>query len=289
MAHAANDSYYVPHGSHWPLVGSVGLFTMLAGAANWLNGSSIGVYMLAIGALTIIYMVFGWFGTVIRESEAGIYNDDVDISFRMGMMWFIFSEIMFFAVFFGVLFYARTISIPWLGGDSNNFFTNTLLWENFTAEWPTNGPGNMGGEFEPMPPWPLPTLNTIILLTSGATITAAHHAIKAGHRSLLTTFLGLTWVLGFIFMACQAYEYYEAYAHLNLTLSSGMYGATFFMLTGFHGLHVTIGAIILLVIWLRCLKGHFTPEHHFGFEAAAWYWHFVDVVWLGLYIFVYWL
>lgn len=289
MAHAANDSYYVPHGSHWPLVGSVGLFTMLAGAANWLNGSSIGVYMLAIGALTIIYMIFGWFGTVIRESEAGIYNDEVDVSFRMGMMWFIFSEIMFFAVFFGVLYYARTISIPWLGGDSNNFFTNTLLWENFTAEWPTNGPGNMGGEFEPMPPWPLPTLNTIILLTSGATITVAHHAIKAGHRSLLTTFLGLTWVLGFIFMACQAYEYYEAYAHLNLTLSSGMYGATFFMLTGFHGLHVTIGAIILLVIWLRCLSGHFTPEHHFGFEAAAWYWHFVDVVWLGLYIFVYWL
>ena len=288
MAHASNDSYYIPHGSHWPLVGSVGLFTMLAGAANWLNGSSTGVYILAIGALTIIYMVFGWFGTVIRESEAGIYNDDVDSSFRMGMMWFIFSEIMFFAVFFGVLFYARTISIPWLGGDSNNFFTNTLLWESFTAEWPTNGPGNMGGEFEPMPPWPLPTINTIILLTSGATITVAHHAIQAGHRRLLTTFLGLTWVLGFIFMACQAYEYYEAYAHLNLTLSSGMYGATFFMLTGFHGLHVTIGAIILLVIWLRCLKGHFTPEHHFGFEAAAWYWHFVDVVWLALYIFVYW-
>ena len=288
MAHASNDSYYIPHGSHWPLVGSVGLFTMLAGAANWLKGSSTGVYILAIGALTIIYMVFGWFGTVIRESEAGIYNDEVDSSFRMGMMWFIFSEVMFFAVFFGVLFYARTISIPWLGGDSNNFFTNTLLWESFTAEWPTNGPGNMGGEFEPMPPWPLPTINTIILLTSGATITAAHHAIQAGHRRLLTTFLGLTWVLGFIFMACQAYEYYEAYAHLNLTLSSGMYGATFFMLTGFHGLHVTIGAIILLVIWLRCLRGHFTPEHHFGFEAAAWYWHFVDVVWLALYIFVYW-
>jgi len=289
MAHASNDSYYVPHGSHWPLVGSVGLFTMLAGAATWLNGSTTGIYILAVGALTIIYMIFGWFSTVIRESESNMYNDDVDSSFRLGMMWFIFSEIMFFAVFFGALFYARTISIPWLGGDSNNFFTNALIWENFSAGWPTNGPASLGGEFEPMAPWPLPTINTIILLTSGATITVAHHALIENKRRILNLFLGLTWMLGFIFMGLQAFEYYEAYAHLNLTLGTGMYGSTFFMLTGFHGLHVTIGAIILLVVWLRCLKGHFTPSSHFAFEGAAWYWHFVDVVWLGLYIFVYWM
>ena len=289
MAHAANDGYYVPHGSHWPIVGSIGLFTLLAGAATWLNGAAVGPFVFAAGAAIIIYMMFGWFGTVVRESEGGYYNKDVDTSFRMGMMWFIFSEIMFFVCFFGALFYARTISIPWLGGDSNNFFTNTMLWEGFTAAWPTNGPGEIGGDFEPMGAWPLPTINTIILLTSGVTITIAHHAIKEGNRAVLNLFLALTWLLGFIFVACQAYEYYEAYAHLNLTLGSGMYGSTFFMLTGFHGMHVTIGAIMLLVIWFRCLKGHFTPENHFAFEATAWYWHFVDVVWLGLYIFVYWM
>lgn len=289
MAHAANDGYYVPHGSHWPIVGSIGLFTLMAGAATWLNGAAVGPYVFTAGAAIIIYMIFGWFGTVISESESGYYNKEVDTSFRMGMMWFIFSEIMFFVCFFGALFYARTISIPWLGGDSNNFFTNTLLWEGFTSAWPTNGPGEIGGHFEPMGAWPLPTINTIILLTSGVTITIAHHAMKEGNRSVLNLFLAFTWMLGFIFVACQAYEYYEAYTHLNLTLGSGMYGSTFFMLTGFHGMHVTIGAIMLLVIWLRCLKGHFSPESHFAFEATAWYWHFVDVVWLGLYIFVYWM
>jgi len=289
MAQANKDAYYVPHGSHWPMVGSIGLFTLMAGAASWLNNSSSGPIIMAAGAAIIIYMIFGWFGTVIRESEGNYYNKDVDTSFRVGMMWFIFSEIMFFCVFFGALFYARTIALPWLGGDSNNFFTNALLWENFTAGWPTNGPGEIGGEFEPMAPWPLPTINTIILLTSGVTLTVAHHAIKDNNRGVLSIFLALTWLLGFIFMGLQAFEYYEAYAHLNLTLGSGIYGSTFFMLTGFHGLHVTIGAIMLFVVWLRCLRGHFTPENHFAFEATAWYWHFVDVVWLGLYIFVYWL
>jgi len=289
MAHAANDSYYIPHGSHWPMVGSVGLFTTLAGAATWLNGSGAGKFIMLAGAAIIIYMMFGWFGTVVRESEGGYYNKDVDTSFRMGMMWFIFSEIMFFACFFGALFYARTIALPWLGGDSNNFFTNTLLWDSWAAQWPTNGPGEVGGEFEPMGAWPLPTINTIILLTSGVTITIAHHALKDGKRGVLNLFLALTWLLGFIFVGLQGFEYYEAYAHLNLKLSSGIYGSTFFMLTGFHGMHVTIGAIMLLVVWFRCMKGHFTPENHFAFEATAWYWHFVDVVWLGLYIFVYWM
>jgi cytochrome c oxidase subunit 3 len=234
-------------------------------------------------------MLFGWFGTVIRESEGGIYNADVDTSFRMGMGWFIFSEVMFFAAFFGALFYARNIAVPWLGGSSNNFFTNELLWPNFSAAWPTNGPGAVGGSFESMGAWGIPALNTAILLTSGVTLTVAHHAMQQGHRSTLNFFLALTFILGFIFMGFQAYEYIHGYNELNLTLESGIYGTTFYMLTGFHGLHVTLGAIMLLVVWLRCLRGHFKPDHHFAFEAVAWYWHFVDVVWLFLFIFVYWL
>jgi cytochrome c oxidase subunit 3 len=288
MAHAEN-SYYVPHGTRWPIIGSIALFILMVGASTWLNGADIGPYMFAAGFGLLIFMVFGWFGQVIHESEDGFYNDDVDTSFRMGMGWFIFSEVMFFAAFFGALFYARGISIPWLGGDSNNFFTNALVWSDWAAAWPTNGPGNVGGNFESMGAWGIPALNTALLLTSGVTLTIAHHAIQAGHRGTLKLFLALTFILGFIFMGFQAYEYIHAYHELNLTMESGIYGSTFYMLTGFHGLHVTLGATMLLVIWLRVLRGHFTPEHHFAFEAVAWYWHFVDVVWLFLFVFVYWL
>jgi len=288
MAHADN-SYYIPHGSHWPMTGSIGLFGIMIGASMWLNGSGSGPFVLSIGFAVLLVMIFGWFGQVIRESESGMYNSEVDTSFRMGMGWFIFSEVMFFACFFGALFYARGISIPWLGGDSNNFFTNELLWNGFTSVWPTNGPGNEGGTFEAMGPWGIPALNTALLLTSGVTLTIAHHAMQAGKRGTLNIFLAATFILGFIFMGFQAYEYIHAYQELNLTLETGIYGSTFFMLTGFHGLHVTLGAIMLVVIWLRCLRGHFKPDHHFAFEAVAWYWHFVDVVWLLLFIFVYWL
>jgi len=269
-------------------MGSIGLFTMFMGISSWLNGGST-AWIAWTGAAIVIAMVFLWFGEVIRESEGGIYNDQVDKSFRMGMMWFIFSEIMFFAVFFGALFYARNLSLPWLGGEGNNFMTNILLWDGFENSWPSNGPGKIGGEFEPMAPWGLPAINTAILLLSGVTITIAHHALKEGKRAVLNVFLAATFLLGFLFIGLQAEEYIEAYNELNLTLASGIYGNTFFLLTGFHGLHVTIGATMLLVIWLRCLKGHFTPKKHFAFEGVAWYWHFVDVVWLGLFIFVYWL
>ena len=288
MAHADN-SYYVPHGTRWPITGSIGLFGIMTGASTWLNGAAFGPYLFAAGMAVLIYMVFGWFGQVITESEDGYYNDDVDTSFRMGMGWFIFSEVMFFAAFFGALFYARGISIPWLGGDSNNFFTNELLWQGFTAAWPTNGPGDIGGDYEVMGAWGIPAINTALLLTSGVTLTIAHHAMQAGERSKLTLFLAMTFLLGFIFMGFQAYEYMHAWGDLNLTMNSGIYGTTFYMLTGFHGLHVTLGAIMLLVVWIRCLRGHFTPEKHFAFEAVAWYWHFVDVVWLFLFVFVYWL
>ncbi|HYM33899.1 MAG TPA: cytochrome c oxidase subunit 3 [Steroidobacteraceae bacterium] len=284
--HAA-DKYYVPHGSPWPIFGSVALFCTMSGAALFLNDSSGGGYLLALGLLLLVAMFVFWFGTVIGESEGRLYNDAVDKSFRMGMMWFIFSEVMFFAVFFGALFYGRILSIPWLAGEGVKISTHFELWPTFENIWPSNGPGHVGGQFETIPWNKVPLLNTLILLTSGVTVTIAHHALKAGSRKVLNIFLAATFLLGFFFVFMQANEYKEAFEHLNLSLKSGFYGSTFFMLTGFHGLHVTIGAIMLTVIWFRCMKGHFTPTRHFAFEGVAWYWHFVDVVWLGLFIFVY--
>jgi len=281
-------SYYVPHGSHWPIIGSFGLLGTVGGAGLWLNDfGAVGKPIMAVGIALLLFMMFGWFGTVIRESIAGKYNKQVDTSFRMGMMWFIFSEVMFFAAFFGALFYARALSVPWLGGEGHGALTNYYLWPSFSPAWPTNGPGHIGGQFSTMAPWGIPLLNTLLLLSSGVTITIAHHALRAGNRKGLLIFLALTVILGATFLGFQAHEYIEAYTHLNLTLGSGVYGSTFFMLTGFHGLHVTLGAIMLTVIWLRCARGHFTKDHHFAFEAVAWYWHFVDVVWLGLFMFVY--
>ena len=280
-------AYYVPHGSHWPIVGSFGLLGTLGGAALWLDDVDIGKPIMAVGVVLLVVMIFGWFRTVIHESIAGLYNKQVDVSFRMGMLWFIFSEIMFFGAFFGALFYVRTYAVPWLGGEAHGALTNYFLWPQFAAAWPTNGPADVGGAFSTMSAWGLPLLNTLLLLSSGVTITIAHHALRAGHRKVLLGFLAATIVLGATFLFFQAHEYAEAYQHLNLTLGSGIYGSTFFMLTGFHGLHVTLGAIMLTVVWFRCAKGHFSKDHHFGFEAVAWYWHFVDVVWLMLFLFVY--
>jgi cytochrome c oxidase subunit 3 len=288
MAHADNH-YYVPHGSHWPIVGSIGLLLLMVGVSTWLNGAAPGFWIMLAGAAVVIFMLFGWFGNVIAESRAGKYNAQVDVSFRMGMFWFIFSEVMFFSAFFGALFYARNMAIPWLGGDSNNFFTNLLLWSGFENTWPTNGPGNAGGAYQAMGPFGLPLINTAILLSSSVTVTIAHHALQHNRRLLLKIFLAATFLLGYTFVYLQAVEYVHAYQDLNLKLTTGIYGATFFMLTGFHGMHVTIGAIMLTIIWLRTMKGHFTPTNHFGFEAVAWYWHFVDVVWVALYVFVYWM
>ncbi|HXD84478.1 MAG TPA: cytochrome c oxidase subunit 3 [Rudaea sp.] len=287
MSSQAPGAYYVPHGTHWPILGSFGLFFTVGGAALWMNEFEPGKYVMVLGIACILSMMFGWFRTVIGESLAGIYNKQVDVSFRMGMMWFIFSEVMFFCAFFGALFYARTLSVPWLGGEGDGALTNFFLWKDFAAAWPSNGPEQVGGTFQTMPAWGVPLLNTLILLTSGVTITIAHHALRAGNRKQLLIWLGATVLLGALFLNFQAHEYIEAYTKLNLTLGTGVYGSTFFMLTGFHGLHVTLGAIMLSIIWLRCLKGHFTKDHHFAFEAVAWYWHFVDVVWLGLFIFVY--
>jgi cytochrome c oxidase subunit 3 len=283
----AQGAYYVPHGTRWPILGSFGLFFTVGGAGLWMNEAAIGKFVMAMGVACLLSMMFGWFRTVIGESLSGTYNKQVDTSFRMGMMWFIFSEVMFFAAFFGALFYVRNLSVPWIGGEGDGALTNYFLWKGFAPAWPTNGPEAIGGAFQTMPAWGVPLLNTLILLSSGVTITIAHHALRAGRRSQLLFWLGATIVLGALFLNFQAHEYIEAYTKLNLTLGSGIYGSTFFMLTGFHGLHVTLGAIMLTVIWFRCFKGHFTKDHHFAFEAVAWYWHFVDVVWLGLFMFVY--
>jgi len=285
-----SGSYYAPHGSKWPIIATIGVCTAMVGGSSLLNGNDMGKYILAIGLAMVVFMIVGWFSTVISESEDGMYDEQVDSSFRWGMIWFIFSEVMFFAAFFGALFYVRTYSLPWLGGEGTGLATNTFLWPEFENIWPStaNGPGEIGGDFKTMGAWGLPALNTAILLTSGVTLTWAHHALKEMKRMQLIIGLALTVALGAVFMYFQAVEYGHAFNDLNLNMGSGIYGSTFFMLTGFHGFHVTIGTIMLLVILGRSIYGHFNPKNHFAFEAVAWYWHFVDVVWLWLFIFVYW-
>jgi cytochrome c oxidase subunit 3 len=269
---------------------SIGLFFVILGASQWINGHEWGKYSLILGLLWWAVVVFQWFRDAVGESEGGLYGDRIDVSYRWSMSWFIFSEVMFFAAFFGALYWARTYSVPTLGN-----LDHMILWPDFKAVWPSVVPGMTGSPantiepFQTMGPWPIPTLNTALLLTSGLTLTIAHHALIAGNRSKTVAFMWITVGLGALFVIMQAFEYHHAYTELNLKLSSGIYGSTFFMLTGFHGFHVCVGALMLLFITLRLQKGHFTPNRHFGLEGAAWYWHFVDVVWLGLYIVVYWM
>lgn len=287
--------YYIPHSSIWPIVGSIALFLTAFGAVNFIHQStdkvaatgSFGGPIFFTGLTIIAVMMFGWFGTVIKENLNGLVSDQLDVSFRMGMAWFIVSEVMFFAVFFGALFYARIISVPWLAGASNNLQTHLLLWPDFAETWPLfRTPG--GATTESMGPWGLPFINTIILVTSSVTVTFAHWALKKNQRRALGFWLALTVALGATFLTLQVVEYQHAYQELGLSLDSGIYGSTFFMLTGFHGAHVTLGTIMLTVMLLRVARGHFTPDNHFAFEATSWYWHFVDVVWLFLFTFVYW-
>jgi cytochrome c oxidase subunit 3 len=288
-AHGAAPYYFVPAPSQFPVLTSLGLFLVILGAGQWVNDVSWGRYLTLAGLVVWALVLQGWFRAAISESEGGLYSDRIDVSFRWSMSWFIFSEVMFFGAFFGALYWARLHSVPNLGS-----IDNALLWPDFKAVWPsaqagfTASPAGTVEAFKTMGPWPLPTINTALLLTSGVTLTIAHHALIAGNRARTILFMWFTLLLGFTFLIVQGYEYHHAYTEMNLKLTSGIYGSTFFMLTGFHGFHVLVGALMLLFITLRLHKGHFTPQRHFGFEGAAWYWHFVDVVWLGLYIVVYW-
>jgi cytochrome c oxidase subunit 3 len=290
MTTTVPETYYIPQPSIWPFTLCVGIFLLLLGAASFLIGAVVGPALVGAGLLVLVFALVKWFGSVIRESEAGEYNDQVDVTYRWAMVWFILSEVFFFAAFFGALYYVRIYSVPWLGGEGAGKATGAYLWTEFLAQWPLQRLPDAFGftEFkETVGAWGIPAWNTAALLTSGLTVTLAHWALKSGQRPQLALWLGATIVLGSIFLGLQISEYGHAYRELNLTLNSGVYGATFFMLTGFHGLHVTLGTLMLIVICLRCLRGHFTPKHHFAFEAVSWYWHFVDVVWLGLFIFVY--
>jgi cytochrome c oxidase subunit 3 len=287
--------YYVPHSSIWPIVGSIALGVTAWGAVNFIHQStekvaaegSFGGPVFFVGLAIIVFMMCGWFSTVIKENLDGMVSPQLDVSFRLGMAWFIVSEIMFFAAFFGTLLYARTVSVPWLAGAGNNLQTHLLLWPDFADTWPLfRTPG--GTMTEGMGAWGLPFINTVILVTSSVTVTFAHWALKKNQRRRLGFWLFLTVALGATFLTLQVVEYQHAYQELGLSLGSGIYGSTFFMLTGFHGAHVTLGTIMLTVMLLRVFRGHFTPDNHFAFEATSWYWHFVDVVWLFLFTFVYW-
>ncbi|MCP8688474.1 cytochrome c oxidase subunit 3 [Marinobacterium sedimentorum] len=291
----SSAAYYVPNQSRWPILASISLFLMAVGAGNLINALSADVpvgawgWLLAVGALLLLSILFAWFRNVINESMSGLYNEQMDRSYRWGMSWFIFSEVMFFAAFFGTLFYIRNLAVPWLGGEGEKGVSH-MLWEGFQAQWPLMSTPDMQtfpGPQQVIDPWHLPLINTILLVSSSFTVTLAHKALKVGERSRIVLWLAITVLLGSGFLVFQAYEYLEAYHELGLTLHAGVYGATFFILTGFHGLHVTLGSLMLIIIWLRVLRGHFDADNHFGFEAVTWYWHFVDVVWVGLFLFVY--
>jgi cytochrome c oxidase subunit III len=290
VTHGSTPYYFVPSASSHPVMAAIGLFFVILGAGQWVNGVGWGAYALAFGLVWWLGVLFQWFKQSISESEGGLYSDRIDMSFRWSMSWFIFSEVMFFGAFFTALWWARSHSVPALGS-----LENALLWPDFRAIWPTAeigataSPAGIVEAFSTVGPFWLPTINTALLLTSGVTLTIAHHALREGHRAKTISYMWLTVLLGVVFLGVQGYEYFHLYNDLNLKLNSGIYGSTFYMLTGFHGFHVFVGMLMLLFITLRLQKGHFTADRHFGFEGAAWYWHFVDVVWLGLYILVYWL
>ena len=287
MSVAQTEKYYLPEPSYWPIMGSLALMVMAIGGVMTMRDIDHGGWVLLAGLAILFYMMFGWFGEVIRASEAGKFNKQVDSSYRWSMSWFIFSEVMFFAAFFGALFYTRVLSVPWLSeGETLN-----QLWAGYKGGWPTAGPGleKDGFLLTPMGAWGIPAINTLLLLSSGVTVTWAHWGLKKNNRSQLILGLAATVTLGVVFLGLQAFEYHHAYTEMGLTLGAGAYGATFFMLTGFHGFHVLVGTTMLIVILLRSMAGHFTPEHHFTFEAVSWYWHFVDVVWVMLFILVYWM
>ena len=257
-AHAPQHDYHLVDPSPWPVIGSLSAFVMALGGIWYMHEGPI--WLLLVGLAGVTYTFIGWWRDVINEAEhKDCHTPVVQLHHRYGMFLFIASEVMFFVAWFWAFFDASIFPGEEIGG-----------------VWPPEG-------IETLDPWHLPLINTLILLTSGTTVTWAHHALQKGDRKGLTRGLTLTILLGLLFTCVQAYEY----AHATFSFADNIYGATFYMATGFHGFHVIVGTIFLIVCLLRAQAGHFKPDHHFGFEAAAWYWHFVDVVWLFLFACIY--
>lgn len=318
-APAGHEKYYVPESSSLAVRATIGLVMTVFGAGLVLNDMTFGdpdastgsKWILIAGLIFFVLTLSSWFGTAIKENLQGLNSAQLSHSYVLGMFWFIFSEVMFFAAFFGALFYVRTLAGPWLAGEGDGGRMNGLLWPGFEFSWPpmitpqeavggadsqviaNNGiftTQDRSMSFADAHHWYqwLPMWNTLILLSSSFTVHVAHTGILKGDMKKFNRWLGITVALGIIFLGLQAAEYYEAYQIFGLTLNSGIYGSTFFMLTGFHGFHVAMGMTMLLIQLIRSVKNkHFTASDHFGFEASSWYWHFVDVVWVFLFLFVY--
>jgi cytochrome c oxidase subunit 3 len=271
-AHSKHHDYHLVDPSPWPILGAMSALAITAGGVYWIRG---GTALVAIaGIIGILYVMVAWWRDVINEAEhQGHHTKVVQLHLRYGMILFIASEVMFFVAWFWAYFDAAL-----LAGDEQQYLRDQLTGGHWPPQ-PTED-GRFKGTFDP---WHLPLLNTLILLTSGTTVTWAHHALLENDRKGVIQGLWLTIILGFCFTCVQAYEY----THAAFTYGGHIYGSTFFMATGFHGAHVIIGTVFLAVCLLRAYLGHFKPDHHFGFEAAAWYWHFVDVVWLFLFVFIY--
>ena len=319
QAPAEYEKYYVPEKSKLATFATIGLITSIFGAASVMNDMTFGDpdastsswSIFIFGLFVFVATLFCWFRLAIKENIAGMNSAQLKKSYVLGMFWFIFSEVMFFFAFFGALFYVRALVGPWLAGEGEAGRMNGLLWEGFEYSWPMmqtpqEAVGGAGDQpianngsftsahqsmaFAEATAWYmwLPLWNTLILLSSSVTVHIAHLGLLDGNKKKFNLWLGITVAMGIVFLFLQAAEYYEAYEHFGLTLNSGIYGSTFFMLTGFHGFHVAMGMTMLLIQWLRSVRGgHFTADDHFGFEAASWYWHFVDVVWVFLFLFVY--
>jgi cytochrome c oxidase subunit 3 len=298
-AHAEkHHDYHLVNPSPWPVIGSIFAFGTAVGLIVWMqtlkgNGGLFGLSgpsLFAAGALGILLVMVLWWRDVIKEAHGGDHTPVVQLHLRYGMILFIASEVMFFVAWFWAYFdaslfpgavYPLEVTTPDGATEATKQVVGMVERNALTGgHWPPKPSANFHGTFDP---WGLPLVNTLILLTSGTTVTWAHHALLQGDRKGLKWGLLITIVLGVLFTACQAYEY----VHAGFKYAGHIYGATFFMATGFHGAHVIIGTLFLTVCFFRALAGHFTPKQHFGFEAAAWYWHFVDVVWLFLFACIY--
>ncbi len=283
----------IPEASKWPIIGSIALFFIAIGIISWLHDNRTGTYFFFAGSLILSYMLWGWFAEVIKENRTVLYDDEQTRGlFRWGMFWFIISEIMFFAAFFGALFYARVLSVPWLAGEGSGLITHIVLWPNFQDIWPVLNPPDPSkfvgakGAFDP---WRIPALNTLMIIASDISMTWAYWSLLKNRRGQMIAGQIITLICACIFIYLQVLEYGDAFNSKDLFLSSGIYGSTFFMLTGVHATHVIVGIIMVFVMLIRTIKGHFDPQHGFALAATSWYWHFIDFLWIAMFVFVYWL